>query len=177
MVFSSTDDIMYEFARFLEEQKLCYFEEDFNESSDWDRHAIYENFADKKISPDDVTATLMLIGMDWLNNNNGIEQHSDKSFGCSMIGLMKEIEEDNEDFMDDLFDKFKKSDEEDEVITELSESENIAFHCSNLECGKGVIRDSREHDESACNNNDEWFCPECNGDSDDESSIKNPKKN
>jgi len=37
----------------------------------------------------------------------------------------------------------------------------FAFHCN--DCGKGVIRDSEEHDNSGCfeSDDDKWFCANC----------------
>ena len=41
--------------------------------------------------------------------------------------------------------------------TELEET--IAFRC--VDCNKVIIVNSRDHDESKCDDNDNWYCPDC----------------
>ena len=46
-----------------------------------------------------------------------------------------------------------------EDCEEEEQEEDIVFSCE--DCGTDIVRNSREHDDCWCNNDDEWFCGKC----------------
>ena len=107
MVFTTTDDIFQEFTKFIENEYLHDYEEHFNEQNEWDRHMIYDTFAVIIAEPKNITVDLMLTGIEWIDDNYGEFDYNNNMVACSMYGLMKHLEEEDEKIFDNLFFKFK----------------------------------------------------------------------
>ena len=108
MVFTTTDDIFQEFTKFIENEYLHDYEEHFNEQNEWDRHMIYDTFAVIIAEPKNITVDLMLTGIEWIDDNYGEFDYNNNMVACSMYGLMKHLEEEDEKIFDNLFFKFNK---------------------------------------------------------------------